>query len=234
MLGRRRNTLKIGIFAFWGLSPAPPTPGRKRAPGLIRRRVERARLGRPAGPPFYRVSVSQAQIAGALTIRLVQGFRLARVPADPCSNRMGPTHSFAEEVKAFRPDRVPGSPCSFSGAPARSFKKGFLVGESPCQPFLVVGLPGSGDACFWDEGLREAFLSRPGRSGRSDFRLLGVLEDLQYLLEELPSDEGVSKPFRAPRFPFRGTDCGDSWAARSLSPVLCLQAPADRGLACHR
>ena len=55
MLGRRRNTVKIGILAVFGPKPwTPPTPGRKRAPGLIRRRVERARFGRAAGPGFSR------------------------------------------------------------------------------------------------------------------------------------------------------------------------------------
>ena len=36
----------------------PPTPSRKRAPGLIRRSAERPRLGRPAGIPFSGVSAS--------------------------------------------------------------------------------------------------------------------------------------------------------------------------------
>ena len=53
MPGRGRYALKIGISAFFGPKAwGPPTPGRKRLPGLIRRSAERARLGRPAGTRF--------------------------------------------------------------------------------------------------------------------------------------------------------------------------------------
>ena len=60
MLGRRRNTVKIGILAVFGPKPwTAPTPGRKRASGLIRRSAERARLGRPAGIRFSGVSAAR-------------------------------------------------------------------------------------------------------------------------------------------------------------------------------
>ena len=43
---------------FWPETLGPPTPGRKRAPGLIRRSAKRPRLGRPAGIRFSGVSGS--------------------------------------------------------------------------------------------------------------------------------------------------------------------------------
>ena len=87
MLGRQRNTVKIGILAVFGPKPwtrptakhcknrhfgrfwpealDPPTPGRKRATGVI----ERPRLGRTAGIRFSGVSASLHDNHGRTYVR---------------------------------------------------------------------------------------------------------------------------------------------------------------------
>ena len=71
MLGRRGNTVKIGILAVFGPRPwgDPPTPGRKRARGLIRRSAERSRFGRPAGIRFSGVSAAGRALTEMLLVQ---------------------------------------------------------------------------------------------------------------------------------------------------------------------